>query len=557
MGEKYTIGLDYGTLSGRGVLARCSDGEILTSAVKEYTHGVMDQTLPDGETKLPPAWCLEYPADYVEVLDTVIPKLLQESGVAKEDIIGIGIDFTSCTMMPVDADAVPLCEKPEFVSRRNAYVKLWKHHGAQKQADQINELLEREGLTEDPRFGGKVSPELLIPKVMEILEEDPEVYGAADEILEAGDWLTRLLTGSHNRSCSMAGYKAWWNERDGYPEHEFYKKLNPALETFAEDKMPGEVCPIGKSIGTLTKEWADRLGLSQGIAVAPTLIDSHAGFPGSGIYSDRQMMLVLGTSSVMAALNKKPYAEKGICGAVRDALVPGYYALESGLAAVGDLFGWFVDEMTPASYKEEAGKEGLNLHAFLSRKAEQLKPGQSGVIALDWWNGNKTPFVNGELSGVLLGMTLHTKPEEIYRALIEATAFGTKRILDLYEANGASVDEIVVSGGIALKNPMLMQIYADVLGKTLKIAASDQAAALGSAVYAAIATGKKAGGYDTYSEAVQHMSKVRENYYVPQEKYVEIYKKMYSIYCQFGDMMGQDGRHLFDELAVLKTEMNK
>ncbi len=557
MGEKYTIGLDYGTLSGRGVLARCSDGEILTSAVKEYPHGVMDQTLPDGTTKLPPAWCLEYPADYVEVLDTVIPKLLKESGVAKEDIIGIGIDFTSCTMLPIDADAVPLCEKPEFAGRRNAYVKLWKHHGAQKQADQINKLLEREGLTEDPRFGGKVSPELLIPKVMEILEEDPEIYEAADEILEAGDWLTRLLTGSHNRSCSMAGYKAWWNERDGYPRHEFYKKLNSALETFAEDKMPGEVCPVGKAIGTLTEEWANRLGLQKGIAVAPTLIDSHAGFPGSGIYSDRQMMLVLGTSSVMAALNKKPYAEKGICGAVRDALVPGYYALESGLAAVGDLFGWFVDEMTPAAYKEETGKEGLNLHAFLSKKADQLKPGQSGVIALDWWNGNKTPFVNGELSGVLLGMTLHTKPEEIYRALIEATAFGTKRILDLYETNGASVDEIVVSGGIALKNPMLMQIYADVLGKTLKIAASDQAAALGSAVYAAIAAGEKSGGYDTYSEAVQHMSKVREDYYVPQEKYAEIYKKMYSIYCQFGDMMGQDGKHLFDELTVLKTEMNK
>lgn len=557
MREKYTIGLDYGTLSGRGVLARCSDGEILTSAVKEYTHGVMDQTLPDGETKLPPAWCLEYPADYIEVLDTVIPKLLKDSGVAKEDIIGIGIDFTSCTMLPVDMDAVPLCEKPEFAERRNAYVKLWKHHGAQKQADQINELLERDGLTEDPRFGGKVSPELLVPKVMEILEEDPEVYEAADEILEAGDWLTRLLTGSHNRSCSMAGYKAWWNERDGYPKHEFYKKLNSALETFAEDKMPGEVCPVGKAIGTLTEEWANRLGLQKGIAVAPTLIDSHAGFPGSGIYSDRQMMLVLGTSSVMAALNKKPYAEKGICGAVRDALVPGYYALESGLAAVGDLFGWFVDEMTPASYKEEAGKEGLNLHAFLSKKAEQLKPGQSGVIALDWWNGNKTPFVNGELSGVLLGMTLHTKPEEIYRALIEATAFGTKRILDLYETNGASVDEIVVSGGIALKNPLLMQIYADVLGKTLKIAASDQAAALGSAVYAAIAAGTKAGGYDAYPDAVQHMSRVRKECYVPQKENSAIYKKIYSIYCQFSDMMGKDGKHLFDELTVLKTEMNK
>lgn len=374
MGEKYTIGLDYGTLSGRGVLARCSDGEILTSAVKEYPHGVMNQTLPDGTTKLPPAWCLEYPADYVEVLDTVIPKLLKDSGVAKEDIIGIGIDFTSCTMLPVDMDAVPLCEKPEFAGRRNAYVKLWKHHGSQKQADQINELLERDGLTEDPRFGGKVSPELLVPKVMEILEEDPEVYEAGDEILEAGDWLTRLLTGSHNRSCSMAGYKAWWNERDGYPKHEFYKKLNSALGTFAEDKMPGEVCPVGKAIGTLTEEWANRLGLQK---------------------------------------------------------------------------------------------------------------------------------------------------------------------------------------GIALKNPMLMQIYADVLGKTLKIAASDQAAALGSAVYAAIAAGEKAGGYDAYPDAVQHMSRVRIECYAPQKENSAIYKKIYSIYCQFSDMMGGDGKHLFDELNAVKVEMNK
>ena len=557
MGEKYTIGLDYGTLSGRGVLARCSDGEILTSAVKEYPHGVMDQTLPDGTTKLPPAWCLEYPADYVEVLDTVIPQLLKESGVAKEDMIGIGIDFTSCTMLPIDADAVPLCEKPEFVGRRNAYVKLWKHHGAQKQADQINDLLQRDGYVEDMRFCGTVSPEVLVPKVMEILEEDPEIYEAADEMLEAGDWLTRLLTGSHNRSCSMAGYKAWWDERQGYPDAEFYKKLNPALETFVEDKMPGEVCPIGKAIGTLTEEWAERLGLMPGIAVAPTLIDSHAGFPGSGIYSERQMMLVLGTSSVIAALSKKPYSEKGICGSVKDALVPGYYALESGLAAVGDMFGWFVDNMTSAAYKEEAEKEGMNLHAFLSKKAEQLKPGQSGIVALDWWNGNKTPFVNGDLSGVLLGMTLRTKPEEIYRALIEAAAFGTKRILDLYEAQGVIVDEIVASGGIALKNPLLMQIYADVLGKTLKVAASDQAAALGSAVYAAIAAGTKAGGYDVYSDAVQHMSRVREECYTPQKENTVIYEKIYSIYCQLGDMMGRDGKHLFDELTVLKTEMNK
>lgn len=552
--EKYTVGLDYGTLSGRGIVVRCSDGKIMASAVKEYAHGVMERFLPDDKTILPDAWCLEYPHDYIEVLETVVPTILKKSGVKKEDVIGIGIDFTSCTMLPVDENAVPLCEKKRFESCRNAYVKLWKHHGAQKQANKVNMLLEKLNLEEDPRFGGKVSSELLIPKVLEILEEDPEVYRRADEILEAGDWLTRILTDSNKRSCSMAGYKAWWNQKAGYVDSEFLKQLHPELEDFVEKKLPGEVCKIGEPVGYLKEEWAEKLGLQSGIPVAPTIIDSHAGVPGSCLSNDRQLMMVLGTSSVVVGLSKEPYAEKGICGAVKDAIVPGYYALESGLASVGDLFGWFVENYIPTSYMKEADEKGISIHALLCEKAGQLTPGKSGVLALDWWNGNKTPFVNGNLTGCLFGMTLNTKPEEVYRALIEATAFGTKRIVDLYEESGLVIEEIIASGGISLKNEFLMQIYADVLGKNIKIAASDQAAALGAAIYAAVTAGEKRGGYDSYWTAVQKMSCVKKQIYKVNPISHKKYEKMYGIYCRFSDIMGENGGTLLRELRSLKNE---
>lgn len=352
----------------------------------------------------------------------------------------------------------------------------------------------------------------------------------------------------------MAGYKAWWNSRDGYPDKEFLRKLHPCLENFVQEKMPGDVCGIGEPVGFLSEKWAQRLGLPAGIAVAPTIIDSHAGVPGSCVSNDRQMMMVLGTSSVTVGLSDKEYSEKGICGGVRDAIVPGYYALESGLASVGDLFGWFTDYFISTEYDNEAKQEGISVHTLLSKKAEKLFPGESGVLALDWWNGNKTPFVNGNLTGALFGMTLNTKPEEIYRALIEATAFGTKRIVDLYERSGLQVDEVIASGGIAMKNQMLMQIYADVLGKNIKIAASDQAAALGSAIYAALAAGADAGGYDSYWTAVQHMSSVKEKMYIPKKENVERYEKLYEVYCRFSDILGDKDYNLLQELRNMKRK---
>lgn len=553
MADKYTIGLDYGTLSGRGVLVRCRDGEAILDVAKEYTHGLMNQYLSDNKTILPSEWCLEHPNDYLEVLEYVIIELLKNSGVNKEDIIGIGVDFTASTVLPIDEKSFPLCMKEEFTGRRNAYVKLWKHHGAQKQADYINILLKELGQEDSPRFGGAVSPELMVPKVLEMLQEDPQVYESASEIIEAGDWITRVLTGSNCRSCSMAGYKAWWNQREGYPNREFFAAVDPRMENFVEEKLPGKICNVGKAVGTLSYEWAERLGLKEGIPVASAVIDSHAGVPGSGISCEKQAMLVLGTSSVMVALNDKPYSQKGVYGGVRDGVVPGYYALESGLAAVGDLFAWFVENLVPMSYYKEANEQGLDIYGLLNVKAVKLKAGESGLLVLDWWNGNKTPFVNGNLTGSIIGLTLNTKPEQIYRALLEATAFGTRQILELYEESGIQIEEIIASGGIASKNPMLMQIYADVLGKDIKISASNQAAALGSAIYAALAAGLKKGGYDSYGEAVKKMSRVREKVYIVDLRSKKKYDKLYQVYRKYSTVMGQQEEDILQELFNIKN----
>ena len=297
MRDKYAIGLDFGTLSGRGVLARCRDGEIVSCVEKKYTHGVLQELLPYGQEQLPLEWCLQYPEDYKEVLIEVIPSLIKDSGILKEDIIGIGIDFTACTIVPIDKDGIPLCEKPKYFGHRNAYAKLWKHHGAQMDADKINNYLIQKGMQDNPRFGGIVSPELMIPKVMEILREDEMIYQDAAEIIEAGDWLTQLLTGTKKRSCSMAGYKMWWNHKEGYPHREFLRALDNRLEDFVEEKLGSDVILVGEKIGELTPEWAEQLGLLPYIAVSPTIIDSHAGVPGSGVLRKGQLMLVLGTSS--------------------------------------------------------------------------------------------------------------------------------------------------------------------------------------------------------------------------------------------------------------------
>ena len=530
MMDKYTLGIDYGTLSVRTVLMNCRTGEAASTSTMAYPHAVMDRVLPDNVTQLPANWALEYPDDYTLVLEHTVQEVMKQSGVPKEEVIGLSIDFTSCTVVASDEQKRPLCDLEEFRSRPHAYAKLWKHHGAQDEADEINRVLTEQGLISLPKYGGAVSPELLLPKILEVLHDDPEIYERTYAFLEAGDWMTWNLTGELKRSGNMAAYKAMWSPEEGYVPQAVLDALDPRLHDLVSDKLKGEICPAGGRIGPLTEEWALRLGLNPGIAIGASIIDSHAGMPGSGIYGPGQLMLVLGTSSVELLLSDQPHADHGVVGSVRGAIMPGYYSLEAGLAAVGDMYGWFVDRFVPASYADAAKELDMNLHQYLSYLAQQSEPGDSGLLALDWWNGNKTPYVNGDLSGVLLGLTLHTRPEEIYRALIEANAFGTRMIMEEFMKSGAVVDEVIVSGGIAEKNPFVLRVFTDVLKRPVRISASDQTAALGSAMYAAAAAGESAGGYGSVADAAKALAKLKDEVYEPDQKHAAVYDRLYELY---------------------------
>lgn len=554
MGKKYVIGLDYGTLSGRAVLVDCQDGKVLASAVKNYKHAVMTNCLPNGKKILGADWALQYPLDYLEVLEEIVQKVMCDSVVSSEDVIGIGLDFTSCTMLPVDVENEPLCVQKVFQDEPHSYVKLWKHHGAQPYADRISDLLQKRGEIDNLQFGGKISSELLLPKAVQILEEAPEVYEAADQLLEAGDWLIQKLTGSRKRSGDLAGYKAMWTPQTGYPAKDFLRELSPRLEGMAEEKLGNDIALAGEAAGWLTQEWAQRLGLKPGIPVAAAIIDSHAGMPGSGVNQSDQMMMVVGTSSVMLALSEHGYAKNGVVSGVKGAILPNQFALESGLAAVGDMFGWFVEQAVPQEYAEKAKAEGMNLHAYLSKKAGELQPGSNGLVALDWWNGNKTPYVDGRLSGALVGCTLSTKPEEIYRALIEATAFGTRKVLELFNEAGAQIKTVIASGGIAEKNPLLMQIYADVLNCEIKVSDTDQTAALGSAIYASVAAGEQQGGYATIEEAVAYMSHLKDIVYSPDTEAVERYNEVYTVYCELVELFDPEQSEIMKKLHQLRMK---
>ncbi len=557
MGKKYSIGIDFGTQSGRAVLVDVATGDVVAVSVKEYTHGVMDEYLPDGVTKLEPDWALQHPKDYLEVLETTIPAVLRESGVKPEDVIGIGVDFTSCTMLPADKEGNPLCFHEEFKSNPHAYVKLWKHHAAQPEANKLNRIAEERGETFLKRYGGKISSEWLIPKIMQILDEAPEIYSAADRFMEAGDWIVMMLTGVEKRNSCTAGYKAIWSKREGYPSNDFFKALDPRLEHVVDEKLSRDIYPLGDKAGELTERMAAVTGLLPGTAVAVANVDAHVAVPAVGIVEPGKMLMIMGTSTCHMVLGDEEKMVPGMCGVVEDGIIPGFQGYEAGQSCVGDHFEWFIENCLPASYTEEARKRGIDIHTLLEEKAGALKPGQSGLIALDWWNGNRSVLVDADLAGLIIGCTLATKPEEIYRALIEATAYGTNVIIEAFENSGVPVRELYACGGIAEKNELMMQIYADVTNREIRISASPQTVALGSAMFGAVAAGRARGGYDSIFEAAKHMSKIKEKYYKPIPENVEVYKKLYAEYKILHDYFGRGANDVMKRLKKIKSEAGR
>ncbi len=553
--SKYSVGVDFGTESGRAVLVDVSDGREVATSVYPYQNGVIDETLPipDEEVPLPPDWALQDPEDYVRTFQHTIPEVLRQSRIDPADVIGVGIDFTACTMLPTTKDGTPLCMLPKFRAEPHAWVKLWKHHAAQPDAERINDTARRMGEDWLDRYGGKISSEWFFAKALQILDEAPAVYKAADRLIEAADWVVWQLTGRETRNSCTAGYKAIWSKRDGFPHDEFFAALDPRFEHVVDSKMSREILPVGGRAGGLTAQAAAWTGLAPGTAVAIANVDAHVAVPAATVTGAGSMVMIMGTSICHMVLGSEEQAVPGMCGYVEDGIIPGYFGYEAGQSCVGDHFAWFVDNCVPAAYQQEARDQGKDLYQLLEEKASTLTPGESGLLALDWWNGNRSVLVDVDLTGLLIGATLATRPEEIYRALIEATAFGTRVIVETFEANGVPIRELVACGGLPEKSPLLMQIYSDVTGRPFKVSASKQTPALGSAMFGAVAAGKASGGYDDIFAAAKQMARLKDGVYYPDAQSTAIYDQLFSEYRSLHDYFGRGANDVMKRLKQLRA----
>lgn len=549
---RYVIGVDFGTLSGRAVLVRVSDGAEVATAVSEYQNGVIDERLPESGRQLEPDWALQDPDDYLRVFSEAIPAVLRAGGVAPEEIIGIGIDFTACTMLPTKRDGTPLCRLPEFRANPHAWVKLWKHHAAQPEADRVNQVAAELGEPWLARYGGKISSEWFFPKALQILNEAPEIYEAADRLIEAADWVVWQLTGVETRNTCTAGYKAIWSKRDGFPRPEFFRALHPRMEHIVDEKMMRELSPIGACAGRLTPRMAALTGLRPGIAVAVANVDAHVSVPACKVTRPGTLVSIMGTSVCDMLLDTREAMVEGMCGYTEDGILPGYLGYEAGQSCVGDGFAWFVENCVTPEYHDEARTTGRSIHAVLEAHAARLRPGQSGLLALDWWNGNRSILVDADLSAVMLGITLATTPPEMYRAWIEATAFGKRIILDAFRAQGLTINDIVACGGLPERNKLFMQITADVVGLPIRVSASSQTPALGSAMFAAVAAGSAAGGYDSIEAAAERMAHLKDESFAPNPAHRQVYDDLYAEYVRLHDYFGRHADSAIKKLKRIK-----
>jgi L-ribulokinase len=542
------IGVDYGTLSGRAVVVRVSDGQELASAVHPYPHAVIERSLPSTGQTLPPDWALQVPNDYVEVLKVAVPAALAASGVSASQVIGIGTDFTACTVLPVQADGTPLSELPEFADQPHAYVKLWKHHAAQSHADRINAAAHERGEAWIARYGGKLSSEWELAKGLELFEDAPEVYARAEHWIEAADWIVWQLTGVYVRNTCTAGYKAV-RQDGGYPSEEFLESVSPGFGGFIRDKVEHPVKELGELAGTLSAEAASWTGLPEGIAVCVGNVDAHVTAAAARALEPGQMVAIMGTSTCHVMNSDQLGEIPGMCGVVDGGIVQGLWGYEAGQSGVGDIFGWFVDSGVPPEYRAEAERLGRDLHEHLTALAATQAVGETGLVALDWHNGNRSVLVDHTLSAVIVGQTLATRPEDVYRALLEATAFGTRTIVEAFEANGVPVTELIVAGGL-LKNRLLMQIYADVTRLPLSVIGSDQGPALGSAIHAAVA----AGAYPDVRSASAAMGRSQPSAYLPDEERAKVYDALFAEYTRLHDYFGRGDNDVMHRLRDLRRE---
>ena len=546
----YTIGVDFGTESGRALLVDARTGEEIATRVHRYASGVIDKHLPGQDTLLPPEWALQDPGDYLDVLRNAVPGVIRVSSIDPRSVTGIGIDFTSCTMLPTLADGTPLCMLEAWRAHPHAWVKLWKHHASQPQADQINAVGRERREPWVARYGGKYSSEWFFSKALQILQEDPAVYAASERLIEAADWLVWQLTGVETRNVCTAGYKAMVIDGQ-FPDAGFFAALDPRFADVVETRLSRTFASLGTRAGYLTPEMAAEMGLPAGITVAVANVDAHVTAPAVSVTRPGSMVMIMGTSTCDILLGESLGEVEGMCGVVKDGVIPGYWGYEAGQSGVGDIFAWCVENIVPPEAHTAASASGEDLHDYLEREAARLLPGESGLLALDWWNGNRSVLVDADLSGLLVGATLVTRAEAVYRALIEATAFGARTIIEAFEASGIPIDELVAAGGLPEKNALLVQIYVDVTGKPMALGGSPQAPALGSAMHAAVA----AEMYPDIQAAARVMGKRKPFRVEPRPANQRLYDRLFAEYRQLHDYFGRGGNDVMKRLKILRNQV--
>ena len=458
-------------------------------------------------------------------------------------------------MLPTLADGTPLCELDDLRREPHAWVKLWKHHAAQPEADRINAVAAERGEPWLPRYGGRISSEWFFAKALQILDEAPEVYARADRLIEACDWIVWQLTGVESRNACTAGYKAMWSKRDGFPSPEYFAALDPRFEHVVDEKMSRTLLSPGTRAGVLSERAAAWTGLHRGHARRsrerrlPRLGAGDDGHRAGDARDDHGH-----EQRASAARRRSSSHVEGMCGVVEDGIVPGYFGYEAGQSALGDIFAWFTQHAVPPEYHEAARARGVDVHDVLAEEAASLRPGETGLLALDWWNGNRSVLVDADLRGLLVGMTLATRAPDIYRALIEATAFGTRVIVEAFERAGLPVGAIVACGGLPDRNPFVMQVFADVTGREIAVAGSRQAPALGAAMFGAVAAGAAAGGHDSIGDASRSMAHLSGTSYAPRVEHREAYDILYGEYVRLHDLFGRGGDDVMRRLKRLQIE---
>ena len=554
----YTIGVDFGALSAQAVLVDVSNGNFIATAEYQYPHKMITEKLPGSDVQLEPGWALHHPQDYINALKRTIPKLLKESGIPADQVIGLGIDFRGSTLIPTTSDGTPLALTEDYKEEPHAWPKVWKHMASLDKAAQLTQLASDRFETFLDRYGGQINPEWFFPKVWELYDDNASLYNNADRLIEASDWVVWQLTGIETRNLCAAGYKGLWSKSEGFPLETFFGAMDPGLTNIIDEKMKRDIIPAGQQAGELMEEVAKLLHLSPGTPVATGMLSPYTAVPAVSVAEPGKMVLILGSSFELIVLSKKEYRVPGMSGMVEDSIVPGLVGYEAEQAGGGNHFEWFIKNGIPCEYERLARKQKINLFKFMDQKAAELAPGESGLVCLDWWNGNRSILADRELTGLILGYSLNTTPEEVYRSIIEATTFGTRKIFETFIASGVPINEIIVAGGKTIQNELMLEILANVTRMEIKIADTQHSSALGSAMYATVAAGEGKGGYATIQDASKRMAHLSKKTYIPNNNDKKTYNRIYSEYTLLHDYFGYGHNNAMKRLnTIRKTIIEK